>query len=205
MLSHCYNLIMLLDIIFIAIIVLDTWIGYRRGFVLSLIKTFGWVVSIWLAAKWTTGLSVYVRVLFLTGSDVTDRAIAFVCGLIIIKIAYFAITLLFSKKHHEDDAIGDVDGVLGACIGFLSGLVLVFVAVMFIPALANILNLDTLGSMFASSRGAMFLYEHNPLMPIITRISDLDALREVDLEKYKELGESSLKKLMPLVKKILNR
>ena len=196
---------MLLDIIFLAIIVLETWVGYRRGFVLTLIKSFGWVVSIWLAAKWTTGLSVYVRILLFTGNEFTERAIAFAIGLIITKLAYFAIALLFSKKHHENDLIGMADSIAGALVGFASGVVFVLVLAMLIPAVADVLHLDTLAAMFASSRGAMYLFENNPLTGIIARISDLDALKEVDLEKYKELGEDSLEKLMPLIKKLLNR
>ncbi|MBR6350944.1 MAG: CvpA family protein [Firmicutes bacterium] len=196
---------MLLDLIFIALLALFTWVGYRRGFVLSLIKTFGWVVAIWLAAKWTTGLSVYVRVLLFTGNEYTERAIAFGVGLIFVKIAYYAITLLFSKKHHEDDVIGLADSIAGAAIGFASGAIFVLVLVMLIPAVADLFKLDTLGNMFSSSRVALFIFNHNPLTGVIGHISELDALKEVDLDKYKELGESALKKLMPLIKKIIGK
>jgi len=196
---------MLLDLIFIAILLLYTWVGFRRGFVLSVIKAFGWIVSIWLAAKWTTGLSVYVRVLFFTGNEFTERAIAFGVALIFTKLAYFAITLLFSKKHHEDDVIGLTDSIFGALFGFASGAVFVLVAVMLIPAVADILKLDTLSNMFTSSKGAMFLFSNNPLTGIIGHISDLDALKEVDLEKYKEMGEKLLEKFMPLIKKLMGK
>ena len=196
---------MLLDLIFIGLIALNVWIGYRRGFVVSIIKTFGWIISIWLAAKWSTGLSVYVRLFMNTSNTFTERAIGFVGGLIIIKLAYFAITLLFSKSHHEGDIIGMTDAVAGAAFGLISGIILVFVTVLAIPAVADLFNLTTLSDMFNSSRGATFLLEKNPLIGIVDHISGIEELKEVDMDALQEFAKKNLERFKPLIQKILNR
>ncbi len=196
---------MLLDLLFLALIALSTWIGHRRGFVLSIIKTFGWVVGIWIAAKWTTGLSVYVRLFMNTTNTFTERAIGFIGALIIVRLAYFAITLLFSKKHHDDDLIGMTDSVAGAVFGFISGIILVLVAVIAIPAVADLFHLDSLADMFESSRGATYLFNNNPLTKIVGHISELEDMKELDVDALKTFAEEKLELIKPLIKKLLNR
>lgn len=196
---------MILDLLFLALIVLSTWTGYRRGFVLSVIKTFGWIVGIWIAAKWASGLSVYVRLFMNTQDPFTERTIGFIAALIIVKLAYFAITLLLSKKHHAGDIIGFADSVAGSALGLISGILMVLVAVIAIPALADLFGLDTLADMFASSRGAGYLFSNNPLLGILDRIGELETINGPDMEGLKNFAEDKLDMLRPVIKKLLNR
>lgn len=175
---------------------LYTIIGHQRGFVASVAKTFGWILGIWLAAKWMPLFTNYVLTLTDIESPFTQKAVAFAAGLVVVKLALFALMLLFSRKYHEGDFIGRADSVLGAAFGFAAGVLFVMVAVMLLPAACDLLKSEELADQLAQSNLSLYILQRNPLHKIVTEISNIKVLQLLDFQSLKALGSEKLKELI---------
>lgn len=104
-------------------------------------------------------------------TQVILQILSFLLIVLAVRIAYGILALLFSKKHHRDDPIGLVDGVLGALFGLLTGILIVLLLyALLVPGL-NIMP-DTLSEGILNSLDhSLFsgmIYHENPLLSALS-------------------------------------
>ena len=211
---------MIFDILMVAILALSMVLGFRSGFVYSLVHTAGWIVavaaSLFLDDK--VGLFIedhlglrtkiydafYARVMssmtagteslsnlpsILSNAvegvqmnlatevagkltDVTYSVLMMVLIAAVVKLVLWLITMAFSRRNN-DGFTGIPDGILGMSVGFLRGILILFVIFALLVPVTSMMSPETATSVMASlesSSIAYDFYDNNLLLLVINSI-----------------------------------
>ena len=117
----------LADLIVLGIIVISVVISLMRGFVKEALSLTSWLVSLWVAMTFSSGMAE------LFGSSIEDPTLrllaAFVC-LFILSLVVGAIVNFFATQLVQRVGLTGVDRTIGSVFGFLRGILLVTIIVM---------------------------------------------------------------------------
>jgi len=115
------------DFIVLGIIVISVIISLMRGFVKEALSLAGWLVSLWVAMSFSSGMAE------LFGSSISDPTlrllVAFIC-LFILSLVVAAIINFFAAQFVQRAGLTGVDRTIGSVFGFLRGILLVTIVVM---------------------------------------------------------------------------
>jgi len=106
------------DFIVLGIIVISVIISLMRGFVKEALSLAGWLVSLWVAMSFSSGMAE------LFGSSISDPTlrllVAFIC-LFILSLVVAAIINFFAAQFVQRAGLTGVDRTIGSVFGFLHG------------------------------------------------------------------------------------
>ena len=117
----------LADLIILSIIVISVVISLMRGFVKEALSLAGWLVSLWVAMTFSSGMAE------LFGSSIKDptlRLLAAFISLFILSLMVGAIINFFATQLVQRVGLTGVDRTIGGVFGFLRGILLVTIIVM---------------------------------------------------------------------------
>jgi uncharacterized membrane protein required for colicin V production len=224
---------LIIDVAIALIVLLFIFLGFKNGFIRTVLHTFGWVAAIAAAAllrkpfcdlleKHTTlyehlserienllaslsgnlidgvtggadasgipgildeGLhsaaGSVTRVAAEQAADVLFVIIAFLILLFLIKLIFFIIGLVFSKKSRGRGIVGGLDGLAGALLGLAQAALLVFALLALLLPVSYLINPDAYGWVVHQMDRSVFsqyLYEHNLLLTVVREYVPSDLL-----------------------------
>ncbi len=185
---------MILDIIFIAIVIICAVFGFRKGFGYTFIQTAGWIIAVILSFIATP----YVKEFLIDKTDIETDVIAviptkidlpeilgkhviaatedviftifvFVAIFIIVKVIIWLLFRLFTRSN-EKSFINIADGIFGAVFGAIKGIILVLVIVLALLPLVDVFIpnfAEGLQSTIESSYITGYLYDKNPIVLLL--------------------------------------
>lgn len=115
------------DLIVLSVIVLSVVISLMRGFVKEALSLTGWLLSLWVAMSFSSGMAE------LFGSSIKDptlRLLAAFVSLFILSLIVAAIVNFFASQFVQRAGLSGVDRTIGGVFGFLRGILLVTIIVM---------------------------------------------------------------------------
>ncbi len=115
------------DLIVFSVIVLSVIISLMRGFVKEALSLTGWLLSLWVAMSFSSGMAE------LFGSSIKDptlRLLAAFVSLFILSLIVTAIVNFFVTQFVQRAGLSGVDRTIGGVFGFLRGILLVTIIVM---------------------------------------------------------------------------
>lgn len=115
------------DLIVLSIIIVSVVISLMRGFVKEALSLAGWLVSLWVAMTFSSGMAE------LFGSSIKDptlRLLAAFVSLFILSLIVGAIINFFATQFVQRVGFTGVDRTIGGVFGFLRGILLVTIIVM---------------------------------------------------------------------------
>ena len=115
------------DLIVLSIIIISVVISLMRGFVKEALSLAGWLVSLWVAMTFSSGMAE------LFGSSIKDptlRLLAAFISLFILSLFVSAIINFFATQFIQRAGLTGVDRTIGGVFGFLRGILLVTIVVM---------------------------------------------------------------------------
>lgn len=115
------------DFLVFLIIVLSVIISLMRGFVKEAFSLAGWLVSLWIAMSFSSGMAELFGDAI---SDLTLRLLAAFVLLFVMSLVIFAIINYFAVQMVQRTGMTEIDRTVGAVFGFLRGILLVTVIVM---------------------------------------------------------------------------
>ncbi len=115
------------DLIILSIIVLSVIVSLMRGFVKEALSLAGWLVSLWIAMTFSSGMAE----LFGTSiKDPTLRLLAAFISLFVLSLIVAAIINFFATQFVQRAGLTGVDRTIGGVFGLLRGILLVTIIVM---------------------------------------------------------------------------
>lgn len=115
------------DFIVLGIIFISIIISLMRGFVKEALSLTGWLVSLWVAMTFSSGMAE------LFGNSIEDptlRLLAAFVSLFILSLIIGAIINFFAIQFVQRAGLTGVDRTIGTVFGFLRGILLVTIVVM---------------------------------------------------------------------------
>lgn len=115
------------DLIVLSVIVISVVISLMRGFVKEALSLASWLVSLWVAMTFSSGMAE------LFGSSIKDptlRLLAAFVSLFILSLIVGAIINFFATQFIQRVGLTGVDRTIGGVFGFLRGILLVTIIVM---------------------------------------------------------------------------
>ncbi len=115
------------DLIVLSIIIVSVVISLMRGFVKEAMSLASWLVSLWVAMTFSSGMAE------LFGSSIKDptlRLLAAFVSLFILSLIVGAIINFFATQLVHRVGLTGVDRTIGGVFGFLRGILLVTIVVM---------------------------------------------------------------------------
>jgi len=115
------------DFIVLGIIFISIIISLMRGFVKEALSLTGWLVSLWVAMTFSSGMAE------LFGNSIKDptlRLLAAFISLFVLSLIIGAIINFFAIQFVQRTGLTGVDRTIGAVFGFLRGILLVTIIVM---------------------------------------------------------------------------
>ena len=115
------------DFIVLGIIFISIIISLMRGFVKEALSLTGWLVSLWVAMTFSSGMAE------LFGNSIKDptlRLLAAFVSLFVLSLIIGAIINYFAIQFVQRAGLTGVDRTIGAVFGFLRGILLVTIIVM---------------------------------------------------------------------------
>ena len=115
------------DLIVLSIIIVSVVISLMRGFVKEALSLTGWLVSLWVAMTFSSGMAE------LFGSSIKDqtlRLLAAFISLLILSLFVSAIINFFATQFIQRVGLTGVDRTIGGVFGLLRGILLVTIVVM---------------------------------------------------------------------------
>jgi membrane protein required for colicin V production len=115
------------DFIVLGIVFISIIISLMRGFVKEALSLTGWLVSLWVAMTFSSGMAE------LFGDSIKDptlRLLAAFVSLFILSLIIGAIINYFAIQFVQRAGLTSVDRTIGAVFGFLRGILLVTIIVM---------------------------------------------------------------------------
>jgi len=115
------------DFIVLGIIFISIIISLMRGFVKEALSLTGWLVSLWVAMTFSSGMAE------LFGNSIKDptlRLLAAFVSLFVLSLIIGAIINFFAIQFVQRVGLTGVDRTIGAVFGFLRGILLVTIIVM---------------------------------------------------------------------------
>lgn len=115
------------DFIILGIIIISVIISLMRGFVKEALSLAGWLVSLWVAMSFSSGLAE----LFGTSiEDPTLRLLAAFVSLFVLSLMVAAIINFFASQFVQRVGLTGVDRTIGSVFGLIRGVLLVTIVVM---------------------------------------------------------------------------
>lgn len=115
------------DLIVLSIIVISIVVSLMRGFVKEALSLAGWLVSLWIAMTFSSGMAE------LFGDSIKDptlRLLAAFVSLFILSLFVGAIINFFATQFVQRVGLTGIDRTIGGVFGFLRGILLVTIIVM---------------------------------------------------------------------------
>lgn len=115
------------DLIVLSIIVISIVVSLMRGFVKEALSLAGWLVSLWIAMTFSSGMAE------LFGDSIKDptlRLLAAFVTLFILSLIIGSIINFFATQFVQRAGLTGVDRTIGAVFGLLRGVLLVTIIVM---------------------------------------------------------------------------
>ena len=115
------------DLIILGIIVISVIISLMRGFVKEALSLTGWLVALWVAMTFSSGMAE------LFGSSIKDptlRLLAAFVSLFILSLIVGSIINFFASQFVQKVGLTGIDRTMGGVFGFLRGVLLVTIIVM---------------------------------------------------------------------------
>ena len=115
------------DLIVLSIIVVSVIVSLMRGFVKEALSLAGWLVSLWIAMTFSSGMAE------LFGDSIKDptlRLLAAFVTLFILSLFVGAIINFFATQFVQRVGLTGIDRTIGGVFGFLRGILLVTIIVM---------------------------------------------------------------------------
>jgi len=115
------------DLIVLSIIIVSVVISLMRGFVKEALSLAGWLVSLWVAMTFSSGMAE------LFGDSIKDptlRLLAAFISLFILSLIVSSIINFFATQFIQRVGLTGVDRTIGGVFGFLRGILLVTIVVM---------------------------------------------------------------------------
>ena len=180
---------MIIDIIIIGLILLCSFLGFRKGFAYSFIHTAGWVMSIMLAFMLTDRCKPVIAATELAQKYIPEYPASnmmpemlqgtfvgftheIILSVITFLVLFVAIKLIFSillfiYTRSIGGFTGFIDGTLGLALGMLKGIILVYICLLVVVPIAESFMpeiVPQLDSLIAASQLAEDLYNNNPFI-----------------------------------------
>lgn len=181
---------MILDIVFVFILLIFGFNGFRKGFLHTIVSLLGWILAIVLAFFSTPYVKnfllsytdLYNEIIpkspiamdvpkglesffFQTISEIIFNIVIFFLIFILLKLTiWFLLHFLTKKDKHS--LTGVVDGTFGFIFGLFKGFLSVFVIIAVIMPLSEILLphlVSNIEIMLESSQFAQTIYDYNPI------------------------------------------
>ena len=115
------------DLIVLSIIVISIVVSLMRGFVKEALSLAGWLVSLWIAMTFSSGMAE------LFGDSIKDPTLrllaAFIC-LFVLSFIVGSIINFFATQFVQRAGLTGVDRTIGTVFGLLRGILLVTIIVM---------------------------------------------------------------------------
>ena len=115
------------DLIVLSVIIISVVISLMRGFVKEALSLAGWLVALWVAMSFSSGMAE------LFGDSIKDptlRLLAAFVSLFILSLFIGAIVNFFATQFVQRVGLTGVDRTIGGVFGFLRGILLVTIIVM---------------------------------------------------------------------------
>jgi membrane protein required for colicin V production len=115
------------DLIILGIIVISVIISLMRGFVKEALSLMGWLVALWVAMTFSSGMAE------LFGSSIKDptlRLLAAFVSLFILSLIVGSMINFFASQFVQKVGLTGIDRTMGGVFGFLRGVLLVTIIVM---------------------------------------------------------------------------
>lgn len=115
------------DFIVLGVIIISVIVSLMRGFVKEALSLTGWLVSLWIAMTFSSGMAE------LFGSSIKDptlRLLAAFVVLFVLSLIVGAMINFFASQFVQRAGLTGVDRTIGAFFGFLRGILLVTIIVM---------------------------------------------------------------------------
>ena len=115
------------DLIVLSVIIISVVISLMRGFVKEALSLAGWLVALWVAMTFSSGMAE------LFGDSIKDptlRLLAAFVSLFILSLFIGAIVNFFATQFVQRVGLTGVDRTIGGVFGFLRGILLVTIIVM---------------------------------------------------------------------------
>ena len=115
------------DFIVLGIIFLSVIVSLMRGFVKEALSLTGWLVSLWVAMSFSSGMAELFGDAI---SDPTLRLLTAFVTLFVLSLIIGAIINFFATQFVQRAGLNGVDRTIGGVFGFLRGILLVTIIVM---------------------------------------------------------------------------
>lgn len=115
------------DLIVLSIIVISIVVSLMRGFVKEALSLAGWLVSLWIAMTFSSGMAE------LFGGSIKDptlRLLAAFISLFVLSLIVGSIINFFATQFVQRAGLTGVDRTIGTVFGLLRGILLVTIIVM---------------------------------------------------------------------------
>lgn len=115
------------DLIVLSIIVLSIIVSLTRGFVKEALSLAGWLVSLWIAMTFSSGMA---ELIGSTIKDPTLRLLTAFVSLFVLSLIVGSIINFFATQFVQRAGLTGVDRTIGVVFGLLRGILLVTIIVM---------------------------------------------------------------------------
>ena len=115
------------DLIVLSIIVISVVVSLMRGFVKEALSLAGWLVSLWVAMTFSSGMAELI------GDSINDptlRLLTAFISLFVLSLVVGSIINFFATQFVQRAGLTGVDRTIGAVFGVLRGVLLVTIIVM---------------------------------------------------------------------------
>ena len=115
------------DFIVLGVIIISVIVSLMRGFVKEALSLAGWLVSLWIAMTFSSGMAE------LFGSSISDptlRLLAAFVALFVLSLIVGTMINFFASQFVQRAGLTGVDRTIGTVFGFLRGILLVTIIVM---------------------------------------------------------------------------
>ena len=184
---------MILDILIIAIVLVCSFLGFKKGFAYTFIHTAGWIMALILAFILTDKFKAVIKATpfaqqhipqypisdsvpsLLEGTfigfthEMILSIVTFILLFIIIKLIIGLLLLIYTKSI-GGGFTGFIDGTLGLALGMLKGIILVYIVLLVCIPLAETLMpnmVPTINGFLNNSQLAEDLYNNNPFILLL--------------------------------------
>jgi uncharacterized membrane protein required for colicin V production len=114
-----------------------------------------------------------------SATDVLFGIIAFLELLFVIKLVFYILTVLFSRKYHKKGIVGGLDGLAGAVLGLAQAGLLIFAVLALLLPVSYVTSpgiYDWVIHSMDRSIFSQYIYENNPLLYLLRDYVPADLL-----------------------------
>jgi membrane protein required for colicin V production len=116
-----------IDYAILLVIVVSVVISWLRGFVREAMSLAGWIVSFWVALRFSGGFATFLQGMI---PDTTLRLIVAFFAMFILTLLMFSVANFFASKLVERTGLTSADRAIGLVFGLVRGVLIVAALVM---------------------------------------------------------------------------